>query len=875
MINNETFLTDMMKFASMDDDPNEIIQKFMQFICEKLHSDRAYIFEMSEDGNFDNTYEYCREGVPPEIDNLQGVSFDVLNESWFEEYRKSGNVMIYDLEEYRTVSKKIYDILKPKGVNTIVTGPIILNGEYIGLYGVDNPTKEIMKEISALISTMEIIICMMLRIRDYAKMIEKKTEIDVLTKCKNRRALDGIYNKKMPGSIALLMCDLNGLKALNDKNGHVAGDRHICSLAELLMEIFGLENVYRLGGDEFLVVDYLISQGEMEEKVERFEEKCDERGISVSIGLEYRDSTDETFEQVLNAADEKMYDSKRAYYSSFRDNRPAKKEVKNDTLNNILYEALADASENVYLYVSDMNTGLSRWSKHSVEYFGLPDEYMENAGEIWLEHIHPNDKDMYLEDITNVFEGKSKRHSCQYRAKNRFGQYVWVECKGKVITGANGNNVFAGMMTRLDNQSAYDPLTGLKTKNQFYEYDFTNESGVVFLLGIDYFKRLVNVYGYENSDEVLIQVGKVFLSLSDESKKVYRFNGDEFVFVLPNGTVEDVTELFQEIYKRAGKINLEDGQKIELSFSAGAVIYPLENGNTDMLVNRLELSLGHVKSENRGCLVFYSEDIIKREKRRRLLKKELRDSIDNDFRGFELYYQPWMDKAGKRVVGCEALLRWKGEQIKDSYPGEFIPILEETEDIITVGRFVMREAMKQQKEWEKKYGSILVSFNVSYRQFLEENYVEEVKAAAKYYGVNPNNMVIELTESNSVQAPDILADVFARLRDAGFRLALDDFGTGYASLEMFKKLPSDGIKIEHSFVRELAKEGHDIDLAIIKSILFLCKDLGQYVVVEGVENEEVDEIVRSLEPGYLQGYFYSKPICKSEFEEYIEKQQCG
>ena len=87
MINNETFLTDMMKFASMDDDPNEIIQKFMQFICEKLHSDRAYIFEMSEDGNFDNTYEYCREGVPPEIDNLQGVSFDVLNESWLEEYR--------------------------------------------------------------------------------------------------------------------------------------------------------------------------------------------------------------------------------------------------------------------------------------------------------------------------------------------------------------------------------------------------------------------------------------------------------------------------------------------------------------------------------------------------------------------------------------------------------------------------------------------------------------------------------------------------------------------------------------------------------------------------------------------------------------------
>ncbi|MGN0666721.1 MAG: EAL domain-containing protein [Huintestinicola sp.] len=878
-INHNAFLTEMVKFASLDENPDIIISKLLQFICEKLDSDRAYIFEQNENGTFDNTFEFCREGVTAEKDNLQGLPYENIIEVWYNEFRRSKNMLIYDIEEYKAVSEDGYNILKPQGIGSIVAGPIVENGEYIGFYGVDNPPKEAMADISELLNMIEYIISMMIRIRKYALCLRDSSETDPLTGCRNRKAMDSRYSSELSGEIGLLMCDLNGLKVKNDSEGHLAGDKYICDLADVLMEIFGKDKVYRLGGDEFLAVKSPVTEDTMISLTEEVLEKCRQRDVSVSVGMEFSDSSDVSFERLLQAADKKMYSSKRAYYSSQKVDRRAKKEIKSDVLNNILFEAFAEASDNVYIYMLDMGTGRSRWSKNCVEYFGIPSEYPDNSAEMWQKHVHPDDREMYLADISRVFAGEASKHACQYRALNRYGEYVWVECKGKVTEGTNGSPVFAGLITRLDNQNIYDSLTGLKTKSQFYGYDFTEEEGMVLLLGVDKFKNVINTYGYENGDKVLVQIGKALMRVNNNSCRVYRFTGDEFVFVLPGGTEESVRELFGRICGMVETVTMSNGAKIELSLSGGAAKYPLQSKTVDELVNHLELALLHVKKENRGSVGFYSEETEERQKRYNLLKQDLKQCITDNFKGFELYYQPWMNSKGDMIVGCEALLRWKGDIIKDSYPGEFIPILEESDDIIEVGRFVMQEAMKQQKEWEDKFGEVIVSFNVSYTQFHADNYVREIDEAAKRFGVDPSHMVIELTESCNVKDPEVLADVFNKLRELGFRIVLDDFGTGYASLEMIKMLPADGIKIEHNFVRELANEGHDIDFAIIKSILLLCREIGQHVVVEGVENQEVDEIIRSMNSGtnagYLQGYYYSKPIRKQEFEYLLSGQNNG
>lgn len=541
-------------------------------------------------------------------------------------------------------------------------------------------------------------------------------------------------------------------------------------------------------------------------------------------------------------------------------------------LNNLLYEAFAEASDSVYVYVTDLNTDETRMSKNAVEYFDLPGEYINGLANIWIEKIHPQDREGYAEDLEGVLSGKSTRHSYQYRIKNRYGDYVWVECKGSVKTGQKEERIFAGLITRLDVQSLYDPLTGLPSKNQFYEYDFSKEKYVLMLLGIDNFRQLINVYGYNIGDEILVQIGKLFAVHNGDDVTVYRFNGDEFIVSFKGSDLEKAKNCFESILNQVDGLVLENGRKIKLTFSAGAILSIPGQLTKDCMVDRLEDTLDFVKKTKKGTIAFYSKQIAQKMHRIQLLKKELKASILNNFEGFEVHYQPWMDVQGMRISGCEALLRWKGKEITDAGPAEFIPILEESDDILSVGDFVMRESMKQQKLWEKKYGEFVVSFNVSYRQFLQEDYVEKLEKTAKEIGVNPCNMIIELTESCRVQAPNLLADVFRRLRRVGFKIALDDFGTGYASMEMLKRLPVDGVKIEHSFVRELEKEGHDMDFAIIESILHLCNRVGRDVIVEGVENREVDMIVRDMNVKYLQGYFYSKPICKTDFEKLMMQQ---
>lgn len=729
MFDKKTFFSDMLKYAAMDDDPDVIINRMLKYMCEAFKADRAYIFENNTEGTIDNTYEYCREGVEAEIKNLQKLPYELLGDTWYAQYEKKNNILIFDLEEYRSESEWVYNVLKPQGVNTLVTGPLTQDGKIIGMYGVDNPPTEIMHEISDMIIILEIVITMLLRTRNFSRMVQENAGIDTVEGLPDTRA-----------------------------------------------------------------------------------------GI----------------------------------------------------LNNVLLNAFATASDYVYVHVFDVKTGITRWSKNMVDFFGLDREYMDDAYDVWMSHIHPDDREAYQADIDAVFDGRSDRHDCQYRALNRMGEYVWVECKGSMITRNNGDKVFAGLMTRLDGQSMYDSLTGLKSKEQFYAYNFANDHGVVMLFGIDFFKHTITTYGYDAGDEILTHIGRSIIEILGSAKYAYRFSGDEFMIIIPTAIASDAIRLFREIRKKISNVILKSGVSLRLSFSGAAVEYAEADNDIEEIVNKLETTLLYVKKDNRGGFSSYNDEMQKRENRTNSVKIELANSVENGCVGFELFYQPWMDENGEKIVGCEALLRWKGSTIKDSYPGEFIPILEESGDIIQVGKFVMREAMRQQKEWEERYGEFLVSFNVSYNQFLQPGYVDEIKATAEELGVNPNHMVIELTESRDVQAPDILADIFRQLREAGFRIALDDFGTGYSSMEMIRTLPCDSVKIEHSFVRELSDIGHDVDFAIIRAILSLCKDIGHDVVVEGVENEKVAEIVKGMHAGYLQGYYYSRPVCKAEFESLVE-----
>ena len=548
-----------------------------------------------------------------------------------------------------------------------------------------------------------------------------------------------------------------------------------------------------------------------------------------------------------------------------------------DIFNNELFEAFASASDNVYIYVCDMKTDISRWSRAAVDYFGLSGEYIENAANVWAEHVHPDDLKVYTEDIAGVFSGKKKYHDCQYRARNALGAYVWVECKGSVIKDGEGNPIiFAGLMTRIDGQSKYDSLTGLLATHEMHYFDFAAQSGIALLIGMDGFRKIVSNYGYNIGDEILIKFSRQISGLCNPGWKVLRFSGDEFLVIAFASNLQEVTDFYEKICREADIVKLEDGRKVGISISAGGVFFPQDADNREVLINKLEHSLEYTKNKRRGSMVFFSEEIAEKHERGLVLREDLKQCIKNDFKGFELFFQPFIDPDTGTITGCECLLRWKGERIKDSYPMEFIKVLEDYGDIHEVGLWVMEQAIRQQAAWRDTYGELQVSFNVSNQQFIDDTFEERAISCVKKYGVDPKYIIIELTESCHVEAPKELAAAFGRLRQQGFKIALDDFGTAYASMEMLKWLPVDYVKVEHSFIRELAQPGHDIDYVIVDSLLEMCRRLGYDSIIEGVENSKVADIVGGLHATLLQGYHYSRPVCREDFEKLLDedRNQC-
>lgn len=316
----DSFIRNMIKNASAGESPDYVLHELVRYIGKNLGADRAYIFEDNHDGTFDNTYEWCNDGITPEIDYLKNVPYKGVLDIWYEEFKKKRNVIIYDVDEYKNISEGVYNYLKPQNIHTLVAGPIRIGGIYDAFFGVDNPPVDKMELIASLIEEVECVLSMVMRMRNYTKTIREYAVTDGLTGCRNRAALEWAFNEKFnhDSSISVIMCDINGLKQKNDTEGHSAGDRHICNMADALVSVFGNRQVYRVGGDEFVVVSLGANKSQTDENICTLKNICKEKNVSFSIGFEYREKPEETFESILHKADEKMYAEKNKFYETIK-----------------------------------------------------------------------------------------------------------------------------------------------------------------------------------------------------------------------------------------------------------------------------------------------------------------------------------------------------------------------------------------------------------------------------------------------------------------------------------------------------------------------------------------------------------------------------
>ncbi len=727
-----------------------------------------------------------------------------------------------------------------------------------------------------------------------SKLLSRAATIDELTDMLNRRAgkealaaaLAQARQSGKPLSVALY--DINMLKAVNDTYGHSEGDRMLSAISHVVRTMLQPSDfAIRLSGDEFVLVFRGTNKAEATSRIHAMQRALSAETQRLSLPYEMsfcfgvvQPALAEimpTPSELISQADEAMYEQKRRFHiqQMERERRlfhPVPNVSDGDFSYNTekLYDALVQSTDD-YLYVCNMKTNTFRYPPAMVREFGLPGAVLQNAAAEWGAKIHEHDKAMFLESNQEIADGRTDTHCVEYRALNQKGEWVWLRCRGHLERDENGEpSLFAGFITNLGSKNKRDPLTGLYNKLEFEDsVNHLIESAAVsrfgmMLLGLDDFKHINNLYDRVFGDEVLRMMSQRIQTLLPGNASFYRLDGDEFGILVANGGPEDLRNLFGKIHSVFQSQQSYNGQKFFCTVSAGCVSYPADASDYLELFKHADYSLEQAKHTGKNRAVFFSQDILSLNSRSLILAELLRESAENNYNDFSVQYQPQVDALTGAVIGAEVLARYQCEQYGDLPPVEFIPLLEQRGLIVPTGKWILEQAVRQCKQWEAIMPLFSVSVNLSYLQVAEPDLVPFVRRTLHRYGLAPEKLVLELTETYMVREAETVQRVFDELRGIGVRVAIDDFGTGYSSLEILKVSPADIVKIDRIFIQNIINSR--FDATFIQFIVALCHDVGIKVCLEGVETPEEYQVVSPMKLDMIQGYLFGRPETAESFQ---------
>jgi diguanylate cyclase (GGDEF)-like protein/PAS domain S-box-containing protein len=427
-------------------------------------------------------------------------------------------------------------------------------------------------------------------------------------------------------------------------------------------------------------------------------------------------------------------------------------------------------------------------------------------------------------------------------------------------------------MLRLAN---YDSLSGLPNRNlladrveQAVAHAERHGSKLAMLfIDLDHFKNINDSLGHDVGDELLKQVSDRLRICLRRADTLARLGGDEFIALLTDiGSEAEAAFVAEKMIANFASDFEVGGHQMHITPSIGITVCP-DDGNTQVqLMRNADLAMYRAKEEGRNRFAFYEEQMNRKAVERLRLENDLRAAIEQQ--QLMLYYQPKVACADNRVLGLEALLRWKHPEFGFISPAVFIPVAEQTGLINEIGDWVLRQAALQQRLWQSQGRAIVpVAVNLSVAQFQHGDLVERIQRIVREAGLEPRYIELELTESMLMESAIDHGDVLMRLNAAGFRLALDDFGTGYSSLSRLKMLPMNSIKIDQSFVRDIASDPND--RSIVSATAALAHAMGLKVVAEGVEQPGQLAFIQSLQCEEYQGYLFSPPVPPSEAVRFL------
>lgn len=497
----------------------------------------------------------------------------------------------------------------------------------------------------------------------------------------------------------------------------------------------------------------------------------------------------------------------------------------------------------------------------------------------FLRYIHPDHAAAFESAIKNAATTMTPV-SLDHRIVRHDGSERSVYTRAETVLDRNHQPVrILGIMhdvtermeteQRLNFLTYHDELTGLpnrvlfqdRLRQSMHEADRTERQVAVMVLDLDRFKTINDSLGHDAGNVMLRIVAERIQSVVRKCDSLARLSGDEFVLAVGEvHTASDAITFAQRVMTAlAPPIHIGD-QDLYVTASLGIALYPVDGNDIEDLLRDADAAMHQAKQSGRNTFQFYQAEMNAGARQRLTMEASLRQAIAKD--EFLLCFQPQVNLLEHKVHGAEALIRWRNGKTLVS-PAEFIPLLEETGLIIPVGAWVLRTAVNWLKGWHDRGLELNVSVNVSARQFHDPHFVDTVLQIADESGVSPNFIELELTESTLMANESHAIELLNTLKSVGFKLAIDDFGTGYSSLSYLKKLPVDYLKVDKSFVLNMASDQDD--LIIVRSTVDLAHNLGLKVIAEGIENPIVIRLLREMRCELAQGFLIGRPLFIEQF----------
>lgn len=423
----------------------------------------------------------------------------------------------------------------------------------------------------------------------------------------------------------------------------------------------------------------------------------------------------------------------------------------------------------------------------------------------------------------------------------------------------------------------HDALTGLPnrvlTRDRFAQaaaVAVRDDSKVgVFYLDLDNFKSINDSLGHQAGDELLVTTVARLRNYIRDSDTISRQGGDEFIILLPALTERDaVARIAEKMLLALAEPFLIEGHALNVSASIGIAFFPDDSTDFDTLLRYADAAMYAAKSAGKNAYRRFTEEMNVESLDNLHLKLQLRSALEE--RQFELYFQPQVDLSNHRLVGAEALLRWRHPELGLVPPSRFIPLAEESGQIHPIGEWVLQEACRQGKLWlDTGLPPFSISVNISAQQFNRGNICELVKSVLAQTGFPAAMLELELTESGLLTNVEQSLTTIERLKGLGVRLSIDDFGTGYSSLSYLRQFKVETLKVDQSFVRNIGSDTEDLE--IVRAVVQLGKTLRLNVIAEGVETAQQSDMLRDLGCDQVQGYHFGRPLPATDFEHWIER----